>query len=416
MVTVKKRTFASRLSIRIMAVLIVISAAIMAIIYAITKDSMARETESRYESVILHANEKIRGVLSDVYVATINNIDYIEHDIDNPDELQEHLMQMVAQNKYMSSCRLIFEPGYFPQKGHNFEIYAWRDSTGAVKGKQMNENHPDFLVHSWYKKAFESAEGDWTPPYLDRAASHQLTTTYMTHVFDRKGHKVGMLGADVSLEWLRERHQQIDAENHERYEKGFEQQSYSFIIDSDGTYLIHPKQERVLKYKIQDVAAQSADTLAREMTRKMLNGESGIGKWQGDEVRYWVFYSFVKYADWTVAVAVPEAIIYHSGNMLANIILLVLFIGLVVIYLLCHQFIKDSMQPLTRFVTAVDQVAQGHFDVELPEVKSREVNSLRDAFKDTAAHHNAVVLIAMIAALNAVHIHSNVPIASIGYE
>ena len=34
----------------------------------------------------------------------------------------------------------------------------------------------------------------------------------------------------------------------------------------------------------------------------------------------------------------------------------------------------------------------------------------------SAANHYAVVLIAMIAALNAVHIHSNVPIASIGYE
>ena len=365
-----------------MAVLIVISAAIMAIIYAITKDSMAREAESRYESVILHANEKIRGVLSDVYVGTINNIEYIEHDLDNPDELQEHLEQMVSQNMYMSSCRLIFEPDYFPQKGHNFEIYAWRESDGTVKGKQMNEHHPDFLVHSWYKKAFENEEGDWTPPYFDRAASQQLTTTYVTHICDPKGRKVGMLGADVSLEWLRLRHQRIDRENHERYEKDFKDQSYSFIIDSDGTYLIHPEEDRVLKVKIQDIVAQTPDTLDNVMVRKMLNGESGIGKIRNDGIDSWVFYSYVKYADWTVVIMVPEAIIYHNGNMLANYILMVLFIGLVVIYLLCHQFIKDSMQPLTRFVTAVDQVAQGHFDVELPEVKSREVNSLRDAFKD----------------------------------
>ena len=365
-----------------MTVLIVISAVIMAIIYAITKDSMAREAESRYESVILHANEKIRGVLSDVYVGTINNIEYIEHDLDNPDELQEHLEQMVSQNMYMSSCRLIFEPDFYPQKGHNFEIYAWRDSDGVVKSKQMNENHPDFLIHSWYKTAFDNPEGDWTPPYFDRAASQQLTTTYMTHIFDRKGRKVGMLGADVSLEWLRVRHQRIDRENHERFEKGFKEQSYSFIIDNDGTYLIHPDENRVLKQNIQNIVAQTPDTLDNVMVRKMLNGESGIGKACNDGIDSWVFYSFVKYADWTVVIVVPEAIIYHNGNMLANIILLVFFIGLVVIYLLCHRFIKDSMQPLTRFVTAVDQVAQGHFDVELPEVKSREVNSLRDAFKD----------------------------------
>ena len=59
----EKLTLANRLSIIVMAVLIVISAAIMSIIYVITKSSMAREVESRYESIILHENEKIRGVL-----------------------------------------------------------------------------------------------------------------------------------------------------------------------------------------------------------------------------------------------------------------------------------------------------------------------------------------------------------------
>ena len=105
MVRGKKRTFANRLSVRIMAVLIVISAAIMAIIYAITKDSMAREAEARYESILLHTNEKIRGVLSDVYVGAINNVNVIERDLHDPDMLQKHLERMVAQNMYMSSCR-----------------------------------------------------------------------------------------------------------------------------------------------------------------------------------------------------------------------------------------------------------------------------------------------------------------------
>ena len=149
----KKRTFANRLSLRIMAVLVVMFTAIMIIIYAVTKDSMAREAESRYESIIHHANEKIRGVLSDVYVGAINNISDIERDIDSPDKLQAHLERMVRQNMYMSSCRLIFEPDFFPQKGHNYEIYAWRDSTDMIRGKQMKENHPDFLIHSWYQEA-----------------------------------------------------------------------------------------------------------------------------------------------------------------------------------------------------------------------------------------------------------------------
>ena len=378
----KKKTFANRLSLRIMAVLIVMSAIIMLVIYAITKDSMAREAQSRYESIILHANEKIRGVLSDVYIGAINNINDIERDLDNPDKLQAHLERMVSQNMYMSSCRLIFEPDFYPQKGHNFEIYAWRDSAGVIRSRQMNENHPDFLIHDWYQASFENPEGDWTPPYFDRAASQQLTTTYMTHIRDRNGHKVGMLGADVSLEWLRERHKRIDRENHERFENGFKEQSYSFIIDNDGTYLIHPDESRVLKKKFQEITALSPDTLDDAIARRMMNGESGICELTSDGIDSWIFYSFVKYAEWTVVIVVPEAIIHHNGNVLVYIILAVLFVGLLIIYLLSHHLIKKNMRPLTRFVSAAGEVAQGHFDIELPEVKSREVDSLRDAFKD----------------------------------
>ena len=381
----EKLTLANRLIIRIMAVLIVISAVIMSVIYVITKSSMVREVESRYEGIILHENEKIRGVLSDVYVAAINNINDVEQDIDNPDKLQKHLERMVRQNMYMSSCRLIFEKDFYPEKGHNFEIYAWRDSSGVVRGKQMNENHPDFLIHSWYKAAFENKEGDWTPPYFDRAASQQLTTTYMTHIHDAHGRRVGMLGADVSLEWLRERHQRIDKENHERFEKGFEEQSYSFIIDQDGTYLIHPDGDRVLKRNILDVTAETPDTLDDAMARKMMAGGSGIERFTNDDIDSWVFYSFVKYAEWTVVIVVPDNIIYHNGNVLASIILAVLFLGLVLIYFLCHRFLIINMKPLTRFVTAANQVAKGHFDIQLPAVKSREIDALRSAFKDMQA-------------------------------
>ena len=54
-----------------MIVLLIMSAVIMAVVYGVTREALAREAESRYEGIILHENEKIRGVLSDVYVAAM---------------------------------------------------------------------------------------------------------------------------------------------------------------------------------------------------------------------------------------------------------------------------------------------------------------------------------------------------------
>ena len=378
----EKLTLANRLSIRIMAVLIVMSVVIMAMVYAVTRKVMVREAESRYEGIILHANEKIRGVLSDVYVAVINNISDIETDINNPDKLQEDLERMVRQNMYMSSCRLIFEPDFYPEKGQNYEIYAWRDSADVVRGKQMNENHPDYLVHEWYKSSFEKDEGDWTPPYFDRAASQQLTTTYLTHIHDQNGRKVGMLGADVSLEWLRERHQRVDAENHRRYEGGFKVQSYSFIIDNDGTFLIHPNENFVLKKKFQDLCAETPDKRDDEVFRRIMNEESGMSFFERNGEIFWIFYSFVKYAEWTVVILVPDEIIFHNGNELTIILLIIFLLGLSLIYFLCHRFLIINMRTLTRFVDAANQVSHGNFNVQLPMVKSREIDALRTAFGD----------------------------------
>ena len=378
----KKIALASRLSLRIMMVVMLMAIVIMVVIYPITRDIMVKEAESRYESVIRTENERIRGVLSDVYVAAINNVAVIEQDIDNPDKLQAHLERMVSLNKYMSSCRLIFEPDVYPQKGHSFEIYAWRDQNSLIQGKQMNEEHPDFLVHSWYKDAFDKPQDDWTPPYLDRAASQQLTTTYLTHICDHQGRKVGMLGADVSLEWLRLRHRQEDAVNHARYEKGFKKQSYSFIVDGEGTYLIHPDESKVLKQNLQKTTAMNHDVVDDGLARKIMNHESGICRLPKDGFDCWVFYSYVKYVDWTVVMVVPEEIIYHEGNVLASIILTVFFLGLILVYLLSHYYIKKNLKPLTPFVSVAGQIAQGHFDIQLPEVKSREISALRDAFSD----------------------------------
>ena len=365
-----------------MAVVVVMSAIIMMILFTVTKDSMVAEAELRYEGIVQHANEKIRGVLSDVYVGAINNINDVERDIDDPDKLQAHLQRMVEINPYMSSCRLIFEPDFYPQRGHSYEIYAWRDSSGVVKGKQMNENHPDYLVHAWYEDAFTGEGNVWTPPYFDRASSLQLTTTYLTHIHDHSGRKVGMLGADVSLQWLRERQKRVDTEVHERYEQRFKQKSYGFIIDHNGTYLIHPDENRVLKRRFQDITASNGEMIGEEMARQMMDKESGVAHINNDGVSSHMFYSHVKYADWTIVKIVPDDIINYNGNLLAGITLLVFFVGLAIVYFLCHRYIVVNLRPLGRFVTAAHQMAKGDFAVELPEVKSREIDDLRTSFND----------------------------------
>ena len=245
----KQKTIAGRFA-RKMSVWSIIIVILLSLVLFYLEGQSTRQFYSEiYHNKMLITNEYTRRVISDVYVAVTNNLYYLEQSLNKPDSLKSTMERIVRSGTRVRSCGVSFIADYYPQKGHRFEIYAWRDSAGIIRGRQMNEEHPDYLVHAWYQDSFENEEGDWTPPYFDRAASQQLTTTYTPHIHDQKGRKVGLLGADVSLEWLRLRHKRVDAENHERFEKGFKEQSYSFIIDSDGTYLIHPDETRVLKKK-----------------------------------------------------------------------------------------------------------------------------------------------------------------------
>lgn len=56
------RKFANKLSLWIMAMLIVMSIIIMVAVYLVTRDLMAMEAEERYQSILLNSNEKIRGM------------------------------------------------------------------------------------------------------------------------------------------------------------------------------------------------------------------------------------------------------------------------------------------------------------------------------------------------------------------
>ena len=79
-------SLAKRLTYRIMAVVLVMIAVITGIVYLSVREYMQEEAQERYLGILLKTHEETRRRLSDVYVATINNVDYIEHDLDDPEK------------------------------------------------------------------------------------------------------------------------------------------------------------------------------------------------------------------------------------------------------------------------------------------------------------------------------------------
>ena len=366
------KSISKRLTLRIMMVVLAMMAVIAGVVYFTVSEYMDDEAEMRFQIVMMRAHREIQRRLSDVYVATNNNVHEIERDIDDPDKLYAHLERIVKENPWIVSCGLLFVPDYYPEKGKYFVPFATRDTADVVSVIRIDTVYHDYFEDDWYVARMESDSADWVDPYfedpqLTTYIAPRLLTTYAVPIHNREGRPVAVLCSDLSLEDLRNDMLQKVRQGKRNYEQNEKHPSYNCIIDRNGRYVLHPDRDRMLK-----------DTLDAKVTFK---GKEGTVSAIVDGVPSWIFYRHLKYVEWTVMMVVPENLIQRHGRMLNTIILLVMLIGLAAIYLFCRQQIRKVTSPLHRFARSAEEVAKGNFNAPLPDIRDDdEIRLLRDSF------------------------------------
>ncbi len=366
------KSFSQRLTQRIMMVVLAMMAVIAGVVYFTVSEYMDDEAEMRFQIVVMRAHREIQRRLSDVYVATNNNVHEIERDIDDPDKLYAHLERIVKENPWIVSCGLLFVPDYYPEKGKYFVPFATRDTADVVSVMRIDTVYHDYFEDDWYVARMESDSADWVDPYfedpqLTTYIAPRLLTTYAVPIHNREGRPVAVLCSDLSLEDLRNDMLQKVRQGKRNYEQNEKHPSYNCIIDRNGRYVLHPDRDRMLK-----------DTFDAKVTFK---GKEGTVSAIVDGVPSWIFYHHLKYVEWTVMMVVPENLIQRHGRMLNTIILLVMLIGLAAIYLFCRQQIRKVTSPLHRFARSAEEVAKGNFNAPLPDIRDDdEIRLLRDSF------------------------------------
>lgn len=366
------KSISKRLTLRIMMVVLAMMAVIAGVVYFTVSEYMDDEAEMRFQIVMMRAHREIQRRLSDVYVATNNNVHEIERDIDDPDKLYAHLERIVKENPWIVSCGLLFVPDYYPEKGKYFVPFATRDTADVVSVMRIDTVYHDYFEDDWYVARMESDSADWVDPYfedpqLTTYIAPRLLTTYAVPIHNREGRPVAVLCSDLSLEDLRNDMLQKVRQGKRNYEQNEKHPSYNCIIDRNGRYVLHPDRDRMLK-----------DTLDAKVTFK---GKEGTVSAIVDGVPSWIFYRHLKYVEWTVMMVVPENLIQRHGRMLNTIILLVMLIGLAATYLFCRQQIRKVTSPLHRFARSAEEVAKGNFNAPLPDIRDDdEIRLLRDSF------------------------------------
>ena len=406
----KIRSFANRLTLWIVLMMLLAMGLASWLIYEAAVD-IVKEEEWKLHTAYLDTNvEEIRRVLSDVYIGTTNHIPEIEESLGNPDRMHVLMERLIRQNEYIRSCGISFVADYYPQKGHWFCPYAVRRDSTHIETMTIGDSTHDYLHAEWFTEAMEKNETFWSKPFIDGTDSITPLVSYLIPIHDKTGRIVAILGADLSLKWLNEKLEKTDWKiyskewgknrqdeakaQHTKSKKRLETKPYSFIITTDGTYLVHPDQERVLHKNFLTYAKESPDTADNYVARQMMAGKKGLYgvvdevedepmamDLEGQNVYF--FYAPIKHANWSIAMAVPSFNINVIAFAVGFVLMVLIALGLLAAFLVSRFVIRRATKPLKQLALSADEVAKGNFNTRLPVIKHNdEVGLLRDSFND----------------------------------
>ena len=392
----KLRSFAGRLTRRIVLVLFIIMGLTSFFLFGLGASFAQEEEIYRHEAMLQATGENISRVASDIYVGVRNQVPEIEESLDRPDRLMKIVERTIAQNPRMRSCGISFVEGYYPAKGRCYMPYAVRKDSATIEVINLGPEREEYLQEDWFLQALDSKEGFWSEPFFEKNDTQSPLVAYVHPIRDKQGRTVAVIGADVSLQWLREKMETADKElSKEQWTnpKKENKKPYSMLISKRGTFIVHPDGKRIIHDSIGSIAKVSKDTVTAVIIQRIKEGKSSHDIGYEDSYNYecedfdgrggYVFFRPVKHTGWSLVLFTPnisiELIAYVLGGVFVFFVLLAVFI----VWIVSRYLIKKTAKPLHQLATSAGEVAKGNFDTPLPAIKHNdEIRLLRDSFED----------------------------------
>ena len=384
----KPRSFARRLSRRIILVMLVANVFIIGAVLLFVFFGMLKQNGEHFLATMDYTDEKLETMLTAVEVTAVNNVAEVEAHLQQPEMVYEALEKELKLNTHVVGCFAAFDPGYFPEMGRWFEPYVVRRDSMRLERMQLGSASHDYLNAEWFLKGGEDDNGYWSDPYFDEVGARAMLCSYVLPIHDSQGRKVGVFGVDLPLEWLNgvmaEIEKKENAHIFEAHTDSVDEDAeiYSFIIGRNGEYIVHPDKENVLKKSYLNDVKLTPDTLDDYMCREMIAGRNGSLLMDIDGVTSYVFYSHLGHAGWSMAIVVPQITMIFWPIAIGVIVLFIMLLGMLAVFLISQISISRATKPLSFLNNSASEVAKGHFDTPLPHFQHNdEISQLRDSFE-----------------------------------
>lgn len=398
----KLRSFAGRLTRRIVLVLLIVMGLTSVWLFVLGASFAQEEELYRHEAMIQATAVEINHVASDVYVAVSNQVPEIEESLDRPDRLMKQVERIVAQNPHIRSCGISFVENYYPGKGRCYMPYAVKKDSTSIDVDNFGDDRQSYLDEDWFLDALKAEEGFWSEPFFEKNETVSPLVAYVQPIHDKQGRAVAVIGADISLDWMREKLEHADLKLLSQQWSGHNKKSnnrfdawmpYSMLISKKGRFIVHPDEKRIIHDSIGSIVKASKDTALIVMSQRIMAGEKSSDYDITDDYSYecedfdgrggYVFFTPIKHTGWSLVLFTPEKSIDLIAYVLGGVLVFFILLAVIVVWLVNGYSIRKTTKPLKQLASSADEVAKGNFEAPLPDIKHNdEIRLLRDSFED----------------------------------
>ena len=302
--------------------------------YYFSRKGIQQEATRRAEGQLEATSLQITNVMDQVETAVRNNLWGIRLQLGRPDSLWTVTQRLVNENPVIVGSAVALKENYYRGKGKYFSPYSYKNGD-EILSKQLGNEKYDYFSMEWYVKPIETQGGYWSEPYFDEGGGNMLMTTYSLPITDAKGRVVGVVTADISLDWLTEL-----VGNVKVYPN-----AYSMMISRQGQIMVCPAETLVMRHNVMELSAQMEDSATyNSINRRMMAGEKGNVPIKYNKEIQHVFFAPVERTGWSMSIVIPDDAIYGDIKKLGLLIKILQIFGILMLIMILNGTIKSQMK------------------------------------------------------------------------
>ena len=381
--TIIKKTLSVRIGLMVVLAMALLLMATMIVMLHYSRKAVKEEAIQKASQTLEGTIHNIDNIMLSVEQTTGNiYFNMIPH-LNNRDMMFNFARKLVETNPYVAGCAIAFKEGYF-KDSKNFMAYVHHaDSAGIayadadIVPDDMFANTP-YTEQEWFTKPMETGKVEWLNPLRGVKSNEAPIITLCLPIQGMDGKPVGVIGVDVSLSLLSKI--VSDAKPSKN--------SYCTLIDKDGTFIVHPYRDKLMKHTALMIKEQSA----KDAAKAMISGETGYKAFNMGGQKLYIFYKpfkrmavFDRSSDdlgWSAGIVYPEDDILGKYNNLSLYVVVIAIIGLILSFLVSGFVIHHQLKPLLMLTEQAQRIAKGNLDEPIPDSRRvDEIGRLQRNFK-----------------------------------